>query len=663
MCSVKKLVEKTKKTIKNKWIKILICLIVPALFGLVVEGISGLSLLANRELIQEEVALEQVVLENFALEQGELLALSEDATLRINFGESRYINKLFLSYTSYEPIEMIITTVKDRGGGESAKRRFRKNANMLQEFTALPLGKSIHYMTIRFTGEFENKGLAINEISINNEFHFSPWRFFFFYVLLLLFLMILLFKSEFVGKEQRFFFVAGILMGMVAITSMPPHMSGWDEEVHFKRSYGYSNLMRFNREYYVSPTIIFMSAIHIETWPWHYPNTMEDRRHLVEKYNELDTDAYRGVARHYRRPWSNFGGPISFILLSPGYVSQAAFLAVGRILQLPFSMLYMFGRLGNLILYLTVGYFAIKRSVIGKKIMTALLLMPTPLFLATVYSYDATINAFIALGVACILREIYGKEEKVSYLNLCIFVISIVIASMPKAIFAPLLLLGLLVPKEKYTQMKHLTVVRAGVIGGTLILLATFVLPALVDTIFATAGSTEVADPRGGDTNVARQMRHIFSQPISYGVGMLQIMYGTIVEYSIGPSAMGKIGHGFLNSMSGAPAILLTAVCFTESGMVKIKKQHKIMIALLLFVISSLIWTALYLAFTPVAHPYIVGVQGRYFIPLMLIGLLLINGRGIDYKCEEKTYNSVLFTFIGLITMTSFYGTFVINNM
>jgi len=294
--------------------------------------------------------------------------------------------------------------------------------------------------------------------------------------------------------------------------------------------------------------------------------------------------------------------------------------------------------------------------------MTAVLLMPTPLFLASVYSYDATVNVFIALGIACILREIYGKEEKISYFNLGLFVVSIVIASMPKAVFAPLLLLGLLIPKEKWPSVKHLRIMRAGIIGGTLILLATFVLPTVMDTVFATAASAaEAADVRGGDTNVARQLRHIFTQPFSYGIGMLQIMYGTIVEFTIGPNAMGIVGHGFLNSVSGAPAILLTAVTLTESGKVKIKRAHKILIAILLFVVSAFIWTALYLAFTPVGNPYIIGVQGRYFIPLVLIGLLLINGRGIEYNCEEKTYNTVLFTAIGLITMTSFYSTFVVN--
>ena len=665
MSGVNKMVEKVKKALEKKWTKALMCLIVPLLFAIIVEGLSGLPLLMNRDVTEEIIPFEQIQVSNFEQEQESLVAREDGSVIVIEFSQSRYINKLYLSFTSCKSLLYTMTTVEDRGGGETAIRTFHRNANMFQEFTAIPLQKQIYRVAIQFEIE-EGEEVAIHQIAINNEFNFSPWRFFFAFVSLLLLLLILLFKSEFIGKEERFFVVAGILMGMVAITSMPPHTSGWDEEIHFKRTYSFSNTMRFQREFEVSPTVIIMTGNFAESWPFHYPDTMEDRRYLAEKYNEFDHNMDWGNedTEFVRRTGLGFGNFVNFVLLAPGYITQAAFVTIGRVLQLPFSMVYMMGRLGNLLMYLIVGYFAIRRSIVGKKIMTALLLMPTPLFLATVYSYDATTNVFIALGIACILREIYGKQEKISYVNVGIFVASIVIASMPKAIFAPLLLLGLLIPKEKLPSVKHFRLMRTGIVGGTLILLATFVLPTLIDTLLATEASiAEVADVRGGDTNVVRQMHHILSRPFSYAIGVLQIMYGTIVEFSIGSKAMGLVGHGFSNSMSGAPAILLAAVTFTENGFVKIKKEHKIFIAMILFVISALIWTALYLSFTPVGHPYIVGVQGRYFIPLVLIGLLLINGRAVEYKCDEKAYNTVLFTFIGLITLTSFYSTFVVNNM
>ena len=647
-------------------IKLVACIMIPLLFALIVEGLSWFSLSMNRDVNQRSIDLGEIQTINFELEQGELVTEDMEAMIVLDFQESVYIHKLNLSYTSYGPLRFTLTTIENRGHGETAIREFSMNANMLQEFTAISLQKEVYSVKIHFHLE-ENEDIVIHQMTINNQFSGSPWRFFFSYASLFLLLLIVLFGSELVGKEQRFFVIAGLLMGMVAITSMPPHTSGWDEEIHFQRSYSLSYTMRFQREYQASPTVVMMTKVLSESWPFHYPNTMEDRRHLVERYNELDrvTQWWDDPDIDYsRRTGLGFGNFASFILLAPGYVSQAAFVAVGRMLQLPFSMVYMLGRIGNLLLYLGVGYFAIKRSIVGRKVMTALLLMPTPLFLATVYSYDATVNAFIALGIACILREIYGKEEKISYFNLGLFVASIVLASMAKAVFAPLLLLGLLIPKEKLPSIKQLRIMRAGIIGGTVMLLATFVLPTVMDTVFATAaGVAEVADARGGDTNIVRQMRHIFSQPFSYGIGMLQIMHGTLVEFTIGPSGMGIIGHGFFNSVSGAPAILLTAVTLTEKGTVKIKKGNTIIIGIILFVISSLIWTALYLSFTPVGYPYIVGVQGRYFIPLVLIGLLLINGRAIEYKCEEKTYNTVLFTAIGWITMVSFYSTFVVNNL
>ena len=657
MSAVKESLIKLGKSIKYNWIKLIICLMAPLLFGFLVEGLFNAPLLMNRDTNQEEIVLEQLYTEGFILEGGELVAIESGAAIAINFTESRYINKLYLDYTSFGGLEFTVTTIWDRGSGETSIRSFRRNANMLQEFTAISIGQQVYRVHI----VFEHTDLIISQMSINNEVKFSFWRIFFVYALLFLLLVVFFFKEEFVGKEQRFFVMAGLLMGLVAILSMPPHRAGWDEEIHFQRSYSLSNLMGLQREFYVSPAVdILMCGYATENWPYHFPTTGEDRRHLTERFNQLDTDAYRGNPEFFQRTGAAFGNPISFVLLSPGYVSQAVFVGVGRLLQLPISMVFILGRLGNLLLYLGVGYVAIRRTIIGKKIMTALLLMPTPLFLATVYSYDASINVFIALGVACIFREIYGKEEKLSFFNLCLFVVSITIAALPKAIFAPLLLLALLIPKEKFNNKKQLILIRAGILGVMMLLLSTFVLPTLVATV---SGAAEAADPRGGDTNLARQMRHIFTQPISYAVLMLRTMFDTFVNFTIGSDAMGALGHRAFHQFSSAPAILLTAVTLTESGVVKIKKSHKILIGLLLFGVSALIWTALYLAFTPVASPVILGVQGRYFTPLVLIGLLLINGKPVEYKCEEKTYNTLLFAFITLITMATFYTIFVVNNV
>ena len=418
---------------RKRMLKLIACIMIPLLFAFIVEGLSWFSLAMNRDVTQRSIDLGEIQAINFELRQGELVTEDEEAVVLLDFEESVYIHKLYLSYTSYGPLRFALTTVEDRGHGETATRTFSMNANMLQEFTAISLQKEVYQVAIHFHLE-ENEDIAINEIVINNEFHGSPWRFFFAYASLFLLLLIVLLGSEFVGKEQRFFVIAGFLMGIIAITSMPPHTSGWDEEIHFQRSYSLSYTMRFQREYQASPTVVMMTKVLTESWPFHYPNTMEDRRHLVERYNELDiaTEWWDDPDIDYgRRTGLGFGNFASFILLAPGYVTQAAFVAVGRILQLPFSVIYMMGRIGNLLLYLGVGYFAIKRSIVGRKVMTALLLMPTPLFLATVYSYDATVNAFIALGIACILREIYGKEEKVSYFNLGLFVVSIVLASMP----------------------------------------------------------------------------------------------------------------------------------------------------------------------------------------------------------------------------------------
>ena len=67
---------------------------------------------------------------------------------------------------------------------------------------------------------------------------------------------------------------------------------------------------------------------------------------------------------------------------------------------------------------------------------------------------------------------------------------------------------------------------------------------------------------------------------------------------------------------------------------------------------ECLIWTALYLSFTPVGSLVINGVQSRYFIPLILPLLIIINTNKIKTNFnKERLY----YVYIILLTIISFY--------
>ena len=70
----------------------------------------------------------------------------------------------------------------------------------------------------------------------------------------------------------------------------------------------------------------------------------------------------------------------------------------------------------------------------------------------------------------------------------------------------------------------------------------------------------------------------------------------------------------------------------------KFSKFQNIIISLIVIVIIGLVFTSLYVQFTEIDSMTISGVQGRYFIPiLLLIGLLLWNLKiNSNYNTESK---------------------------
>lgn len=73
-----------------------------------------------------------------------------------------------------------------------------------------------------------------------------------------------------------------------------------------------------------------------------------------------------------------------------------------------------------------------------------------------------------------------------------------------------------------------------------------------------------------------------------------------------------------------------------------------------------LIWTALYLSFTPVGNTSINGVQSRYFIPLLFIFLYSLKGIKISHSVSDNKYIGVMFSLLAIVYIGLIYQVFLI---
>ena len=96
----------------------------------------------------------------------------------------------------------------------------------------------------------------------------------------------------------------------------------------------------------------------------------------------------------------------------------------------------------------------------GKRILLVMALTPTAMMSAMTYTYDASVNAFSFLGISYLLTEWLDRDRPISYRNCAVFTAAFVLASLPKAVYIPMILLALLFrrqssgPERNYTCLK-----------------------------------------------------------------------------------------------------------------------------------------------------------------------------------------------------------------
>lgn len=129
-------------------------------------------------------------------------------------------------------------------------------------------------------------------------------------------------------------------------------------------------------------------------------------------------------------------------------------MSLARLFKMSFGNIYILGRLVNLIVYVTTMTFAIRKIKKGKILLSVIGLLPTVMFLSSTISYDPFVLSFISLGMAYLLNAVMD-EEKITvkdFIRGCLF---LGIGCTAKAIYAPLFLVGLMIPADRFKDKKR----------------------------------------------------------------------------------------------------------------------------------------------------------------------------------------------------------------
>lgn len=648
--------------------RIFFCVIVVLLVGLLGEIVFNLPLLMGREESYKVIDLSEVDSPGFKYENG---ILHTDGSIRPDDGEKKsvtfkidrqYVGKLRYQYQGSNQVRANILvnyfTGYDRNNPNASG--YVKTVTDNNIIFAKESVENIKMTTNKITLQFPDldtiteggMNLDISGIEIDNQFVFSPVRMLFVCIAVFLFLFIICFADTIVHHMERAFVVCCACMGLILVISLPEHKVGWDEEIHFYRAYAVSEKIALHDEAIVYPAITQLMDVASENWPYDIPRSMEEHNAEIKYlnsngiYSENQLNHNEDIPSEYIQKLSAEG------IQMFGYLPQAFFLMLAKMLHLPFALVYLAGRMGNLVIYCLIMYFAIKKIPIGKGILTGISLLPTLMFLTGVYAYDITVYALISLSISYLLDEFLNPDRKIKYTSFAVICLSMVLGCASKAVYIPLILITLFLPGNKFRSVKERNICKGIVIFSFLAMMSTFVLPTVLkDNI--------EGDVRGiGKTSVSEQLHLIFSHPLTYAKVLLNSIKINANSYIFGSDTLSNMGHFGIAPFPNFTIIYAVFLMLTDlpkNSKQRLSGKTKTVIAVMIFVTLCLIWTALYLDFTGVGEPGIYGVQGRYYLPFLPLLYLVIQTYKVESHISERVYNRLVLGTSSFVTMASIY--------
>lgn len=305
---------------------------------------------------------------------------------------------------------------------------------------------------------------------------------------------------------------------------------------------------------------------------------------------------------------------------------------IGRLLNLGTVPLMMLSRLLMLLAYIFITYKALKKIPVFKPIFALVMLMPSVMARASSISQDGLLMAYTFVFVAYAVYYINNREKIKISSALIMIIAGLGMAVGKGGAYLPFLLLLFLIPKENFgDRIKYPFVVAASVIlCGVVYLLGN---ASLFKDIAGSVGGSEheLIWTEGESYNI----KYIISHPLR----SFKVFVNSLFAYG-GKWYVELIGsgYGWLQIYTSEVWVVIYTLLLFGAGLNVRGEEYcfnrKQKIATLGTVVFSsiLVILSMWIFWTPVSSDTILGIQGRYFIPILLLVLMAFKNRHMVIK-------------------------------
>ena len=403
-------------------------------------------------------------------------------------------------------------------------------------------------------------------------------------------------------KIEKMFITFIIPIGMLYLVFMvPSHVP--DEQAHMWKAYEVSTgkLVTHIEEDGSSHTEVPKELLEYVPGKVAKYNTLIGK--IEGKTNYDDTTKITSPAQNYR-----------FVL----YIGSALGFLIARIFSLNILIGIYLGKIFNFILFIVAGYYTIKTIPFGKLLMATYLFIPMMLHQAISFSADSITNMVSIFYIAYLLKLLFQKEKFETKQGIFLTVLSILVGIVKMA-YAPLLGLSMMLLFNKNMTKKQKAIIPVSIILGGIAAIAMYILS------MQYVGTGEISGyNEQNNINSSEQIHYMIENPKAF-LGVLKNDWlnkgETYVNMLIGSNL------GWLNILVNKPIItvfiivILFSIIVENNNKVLNNKQRIWMLLMSVFTVV-LTETVLYISWSGVGSGEILGIQGRYFIPVAIVALL-----------------------------------------
>lgn len=521
-----------------------------------------------------------------------------------------------------------------------------KFLNLEEEYTK--------YFSVQYSKEdvYKYGSMYINNVKTDGDLYFqelyyhSNIKLLFFIIsimisIIFLILIISIYYTKNITAEKLFLYIVPVIMlfGLLLMPTLKSH----DEIFHWMRIYDISQGNLFTQKIDGVPKAT-------------YPKEVDD----IRIYEHLENIRYTDLKKQFEYKITDESKQIVYRLSTTAIYSpvQYAPQAIGvfiasKITNSPMIMAYV-ARAFNIIVCALILYFAIKLIPFGKKILLILICIPIVLEGFVSMSPDAITISTVFLFIAYVLKLFNEKDKKINGKDKIVLLILSLVIALCKIVYLPIVGLLLILPKDKFKSKKEQIITVSTIMGIAII----------ANLVWLAISATYLSTFRGGDSKY--QLASLIQNPINY----INMLFNTINTYGrdyLFSMFGGELGwNEYLKLYSIVPLVFGSLYIFFSTSEENLKnKFNKYQITIILLVVLAvigLVFTSLYIQWTPVTYDIIYGVQGRYFAPILpLIAIGLLSKLKLKNNYSEEGKLKLLGITILVMYVYIFLTTFINN--